>query len=615
MKGPSVVGSIIPNLILDAVLPTVDSVLNLILILRWYTLGHVNYASALAVPFIINSVFNIYQWWKFDSKTEKKFTWLLVVLQLWPAYKTMNLILRLYNENKKTDEEKRKLKRPIRLLQPYLESVPSLFVLFVAIFSSVNLPGSIAVSPEYYDSLIGECIILFWTKLSVAFLTSSLTLSTYLLQGPCKVIPNNANLNGMVSWKYLMAFVSTLFSLCGKLSLAAYLFISPFAILHSFHPTEKLLSDANQTFQSLDNLSETPFNENYLINDSENALVREIYKREIVEMSSEEMLKSKLYNMEMMMSKYNFSVYGFNYDDIDDDMMQDKDIENEDYSGTTDTSMSKKNIVSVHSLNSSDSMDSSRTPKSLNVSFENNWNNKASAQTLNISQDNLEAMNSSSNANLYENVNQSYLYFQSLLMVFAFIIVPQIFMAFSAILYITRCGKTLFKVLCCHPRMWLLPISTYFTYGPGIILHCTTKQEEKNAKLAFSRFLTMANIFITLIFFILGLELSGKLVLDYSDITVISLQQATASVLMISIPGIITTIIFLGSCNCDCKLEARQMNIDRIEETIEALDQIWVPSKKAIFHQNNQETFRQHTFDVEQTNKSSTFQFSRRQTL
>ena len=200
-------------------------------------------------------------------------------------------------------------------------------------------------------------------------------------------------------------------------------------------------------------------------------------------------------------------------------------------------------------------------------------------------------------------------------MVFAFIIVPQFFMAFSAILYITRCGKTLFKVLCCHPRMWLLPISTYFTFGPGTILHCTTKQEEKNAKLAFSRFLTMANIFITLIFFILGLELSGKLVLDYSDITVISLQQATASVLMISIPGIITTIIFLGSCNCDCKLEARQMNIDRIEETIEALDQIWVPNKRAIFHQNNQETFRQHTFDVEHTNKSSTFQFSRRQTL
>ena len=616
MRGPSVLVSIIPNLVLDAVLPTVDSVLDLIFILRWYTLGHVNYASALAVPFIINSVFNIYQWWKLDTKIEKKFSWLLFVLQLWPAYKTINFILHLYYENRKKNEEKRKLKRQILLLEPYLESVPSLFVLFVAIFSSVDLFGGIAISPEYYASLIGECIILFWTKFSIAFLTSSLTLSTYLLQGPCKAIPNNGHLNGMVSWKYLIAFISTLFSLCGKLSLAAYLFISPFAIQHSFHPTEKLLTNANQTFQSFDNLSETPFNENYLINDSENALVREIYKREIVEMSSEEMLKSKRYNMEMMMSKYNFSVYGFNYDDMDDDMMEDTDIENDEYSDTIDTAISKKNIVSVHSLDSPHSLYSSRTPKSLNVSLENNWNNEASAQSLNISHDNLEAINSSSNANSNENVNQNYLYFQSLLMVFACIIMPQFLMIFFAILYITRCGKTLFKVLCCHPRMLLLPISTYFTFGPGSMLNCITRQEDKRStKLAFSRFLTIANIFITLIFFILGLELSGKLVFSNSDTTLISLQQAAASVLMISIPGIVSTIIFLGSCNCNCKLEARQMDIDRIEETIEDFDQIWVPNKKAINHQKSQETFRQTTFDFQQTNKISTFEFSRRQTL
>ena len=159
-------------------------------------------------------------------------------------------------------------------------------------------------------------------------------------------------------------------------------------------------------------------------------------------------------------------------------------------------------------------------------------------------------------------------------------------------------------------------ISTYFTFGPGSMLHCTTRQEDKRStKLAFSRFLTIANIFITLIFFILGLELSGKLVFSNSDTTLISLQQAAASVLMISIPGIVSTIIFLGSCNCNCKLEARQMDIDRIEETIEDFDQIWVPNKKAINHQKSQETFRQTTFDFQQTNKISTFEFSRRQTL
>merc|ERR1719277_1968773 len=108
----------------------------------------------------------------------------------------------------------------------------------------------------------------------------------------------------------------------------------------------------------------------------------------------------------MMMSKYNFSVYGFNYDDMDNDTMEDKDIENNEYSDTTDTAISKKNIVSVHSLDPSHSLNSSRTPKSLNVSFENNWNNEASAQTLNISQDNHEAINSSTHASSDKNVNQ-----------------------------------------------------------------------------------------------------------------------------------------------------------------------------------------------------------------
>ena len=57
------------------------------------------------------------------------------------------------------------------------------------------------------------------------------------------------------------------------------------------------------------------------------------------------------------------------------------------------------------------------------------------------------------------------------------------------------------------------------------------------------------------------------------------------------------------------------MDIDRIEDSIEAFDQIWVSNKKAISHQKSQETFRQTKFDFQQTNKISTFEFSRRQTL
>ena len=51
----SVIKSVLPTLIFDTVLPTVDSGSDLILILRWYTTGHVKYATAMAIPFMINA--------------------------------------------------------------------------------------------------------------------------------------------------------------------------------------------------------------------------------------------------------------------------------------------------------------------------------------------------------------------------------------------------------------------------------------------------------------------------------------------------------------------------------------------------------------------------------
>ena len=63
---------------------------------------------------------------------------------------------------------------------------------------------------------------------------------------------------------------------------------------HSLYPTDELLDEANNTSQSIYDTS--VFDDLYSNDTEKEAFVREIYKREVVGMSSEEMLKSKLYN-------------------------------------------------------------------------------------------------------------------------------------------------------------------------------------------------------------------------------------------------------------------------------------------------------------------------------
>ena len=84
MCGANKIMIILPSMIVDVGVPFMDNVSDIRLILKWYTTGHVKFAIAMLIPFLLNVTANIYHWWKWDSNTEKKYTWLLIILQLWP---------------------------------------------------------------------------------------------------------------------------------------------------------------------------------------------------------------------------------------------------------------------------------------------------------------------------------------------------------------------------------------------------------------------------------------------------------------------------------------------------------------------------------------------------
>ena len=210
MFDASIIKDIFPTLVLDVAVPTADQVSDLSLIVKWYAEDHPKYATAMLIPFLLNVCSNFYHWWKWDSSFEKRFTWLLVLFQLWPVYRAVKLVIQLYRRNESAEAEKRRFESEITSLEAYLEAAPSVFVMFVAFVTTL-------FDNENEKGLIGESQILFRTTFLMSLLTSSLGVTKYLLIGPCRIIPNNGLLNGMLTWKFFLTFFTVLFSFASKI--------------------------------------------------------------------------------------------------------------------------------------------------------------------------------------------------------------------------------------------------------------------------------------------------------------------------------------------------------------------------------------------------------------
>ena len=105
--------SIIPTLLFDVGLPFADNVSDIRLIIEWFSTGNWKFAISMLIPFLLNVCANIYHWWKWDSKREKMFTWILIILQLWPIYRAIKLIIKLLKKSQELKKKKRSLKRTL----------------------------------------------------------------------------------------------------------------------------------------------------------------------------------------------------------------------------------------------------------------------------------------------------------------------------------------------------------------------------------------------------------------------------------------------------------------------------------------------------------------------
>ena len=63
-------------------------------------------------------------WVLIEKGPKKRFTWILVLLQLWPQFRAVMVIIRLGKRKSNAEKEKKAFKRVLTPLEPYLESLP-----------------------------------------------------------------------------------------------------------------------------------------------------------------------------------------------------------------------------------------------------------------------------------------------------------------------------------------------------------------------------------------------------------------------------------------------------------------------------------------------------------
>ena len=124
--------TILQHTIFGILLPTSDAFGDINFAISAFFSQNPGIGCLMILPVVLNMAFGFYKWFSTDHDTqkEKRFTWLLVVLNLWPQYQVLKLILLILSRKSKDiwKPVQDKIKREISFIEPFIEAIPQFFV-------------------------------------------------------------------------------------------------------------------------------------------------------------------------------------------------------------------------------------------------------------------------------------------------------------------------------------------------------------------------------------------------------------------------------------------------------------------------------------------------------
>ena len=87
--------TILQHTILDILVPTVDVFGDINFAYQAFSTQYYGVGCMMMFPVLLSIIFNFYKWFStdFDTDKEKRYTWLLVILCMWPQYQVIKLLL------------------------------------------------------------------------------------------------------------------------------------------------------------------------------------------------------------------------------------------------------------------------------------------------------------------------------------------------------------------------------------------------------------------------------------------------------------------------------------------------------------------------------------------
>ena len=140
----------------DILLPTSDVLGDINFAVSAFLFQKYDIGCLMLLPVALNMAFQFYKWFTGDHDTQKgkRFTWLLLVLNLWPQYQVVKLISLILRGKGKAIWEpvQDKIKKDLLFMEPLIEAIPEFFVSFTVF--SMLLDGHVPV--EDHGGLWGE---------------------------------------------------------------------------------------------------------------------------------------------------------------------------------------------------------------------------------------------------------------------------------------------------------------------------------------------------------------------------------------------------------------------------------------------------------------------------
>ena len=111
---------------LNIILPTFDAYGDMAFTISAFYSGYIQFGLAMFIPVLVNSLFQCVAFAQVEE--DKKYTWPLVPLQLWPQYRAIKVIRVMWNDLVEGKKEKEKFKNNVSTLEPVLESMPQAII-------------------------------------------------------------------------------------------------------------------------------------------------------------------------------------------------------------------------------------------------------------------------------------------------------------------------------------------------------------------------------------------------------------------------------------------------------------------------------------------------------